>query len=243
MRACACGLVRRAAWSMPGRRISSAYSARPVALSPASSRGGLVPTARPESPMRASGKLLRRLHDLDVTRAAAEVSRQRPADRLPARPRFAREQLGEGEHESRRAKAALDCAGIDERPLNRREVFLAGDAFDGSDRPLADVGGKREAGARQLPLHEHRTGAAHAVIAAALAPGEPEFVAQHVEQRRRGPSIYVALFPVDIHEITARRTARRTSSGSTRRRYAADARWSLGGSHFAANARPASSNA
>src|SRR4051794_7425364 len=118
MRAWACGLVRIAACSMPGRRMSSAYRARPLALSAASRRGGLVPIALPSArgglapialpslrggrvpfaPASGCGALVRielplfvdsdigtarkphrRVDDLDVAGAAAEIAGERAA--------------------------------------------------------------------------------------------------------------------------------------------------------------------
>src|SRR3990172_10087510 len=145
MRACACGLVRMAPWSMPGREISSAYCARPVALPPASGRGGLAPTARAGLLMGTPRKLFRRFDDFYVAGAAAEISRERGPDGFAVRMRIARKQLGQGHHESRRAKAALDRSGVDERPLDGGEIFVAGNALDRRYRSIAHVDRERQA--------------------------------------------------------------------------------------------------
>src|SRR5438034_457308 len=161
---------------MPGSRTSSTYRARPVALSAASRRGGLLPIMG-----ETIGKRQGRLDDLHVARAAAKISRQRGADNFPLRMSLARKQLGQRHHYSRRAEPALDGARIDQGFLYFRETF---NTFDRGHLPLAHIGGEGEAGSREFAVEQHRTGTAHAVVAAALGAGELELIAQYVEQRR-----------------------------------------------------------
>jgi len=61
------------------------------------------------------------------------------------RMRIARKQLGQGHHESRRAKAALDRSGVDERPLDGGEISVAGNALDRRYRSIAHVDRERQA--------------------------------------------------------------------------------------------------
>ena len=175
---------------------------------------------------RRSGKLLRRLDDLHVAGAAAEVARQGDADGLASGMRLARKQRGERDDESGCAEAALDGARLDEGALHVGEVVVAGDPFDGRHRPLADVGGERQAGAGELAVQQHRAGAADAMIAAALGAGQAELGAQHLEQRRRRGASTSRGSPFTVnhamqfagHGSVAARTARLMSSGSTLRR-------------------------
>src|ERR1051325_9076021 len=87
MRACACGLRRIIAWSMPGRTISSVKWPRPVAWrGPSLLRVGL--------PINCSAIALRfylgcgffdRVDDLRIARAHAEIACERAANFLLAR--------------------------------------------------------------------------------------------------------------------------------------------------------------
>ena len=52
-----------------------------------------------------------------------------------------------------------------------------------SDAMADRVAGERDAGEARLAVEQHRAGAAVALVAALLAAGEPEAVAQHFEQR------------------------------------------------------------
>ena len=153
--------------------------------------------ARTDRHRRPPARLLRRLDDLHVAGAAAKVARQRVADRLASGTRLAREKLGERDDEPRRAEAALDGARVDQGALHHREIVVAGEAFDRRDRPLADVGGERQAGTGELSVEQHGAGAADAVIAAALGAGQAERGAQHLEQRRRRRGEHVAQLAVN----------------------------------------------
>ncbi len=168
--------------------------------------------------------------DLHVAGAAAQVARERRADGAAVRARIAREERGQCHHEARRAEAALNRAGIDQRALNVRKGAIAGDTLDGDDGALRDFDGERQACADEHAVDEDVARAANAMVAAALGAAQVELVAQHVEQRRVGADERVVRYRVDAERAmhvapahdaalaTAARTARRTSSGATRRR-------------------------
>jgi len=69
-------------------------------------------------------------------------------------------------------------------PAQRRDDRVTGKAFDGLDRAL--VAGDREHQARacRLAVDQHRTSAAHAVLAAEVRPGQIATFAQEIGERQ-----------------------------------------------------------
>ena len=64
------------------------------------------------------------------------------------------------------------------------QVVAVGEALDGRDVEAVLRDGEQQAGVRAAAVDEHGARAALAVVAALLRPGEPELLAQHVEERR-----------------------------------------------------------
>src|SRR5262245_36704895 len=56
------------------------------------------------------------------------------------------------------------------------------EALHGLDRAAVALDREREAGKERHAVHEHRAGAALAELATVLGPGEPQVLAQHLEQ-------------------------------------------------------------
>ena len=88
-------------------------------------------------------------------------------------------QLPRHQHETRRAEAALRGAGFEEGLLDRRELAVLGEAFDGRD--LLAVGERREieAAGHRGAVDQHRAAAAQALRAALARAEQIEAVAQH----------------------------------------------------------------
>ena len=73
----------------------------------------------------------------------------------------------------------------DERLLDRMQIQRGADPFDGGDLgPVLDPLHLGDAGADQLAVHDHVAGAALAVAATDLGPGQMKLFAQHIGQER-----------------------------------------------------------
>ena len=68
--------------------------------------------------------------------------------------------------------------------LQRVQVVAVGEALDRRDLEAVLRDGEQQAGVRAAAVDEHGARAALPVVAALLGPGEPEVLAQHVEERR-----------------------------------------------------------
>src|SRR4029453_18289812 len=77
--------------------------------------------------------LLHRAHDAVVARAAAEIPRQSDPDLVLPRARLGGEKRRRGDEHARRAEATLDATLLEERPLQRAEPVLAGEALPRRD--------------------------------------------------------------------------------------------------------------
>ena len=82
----------------------------------------------------------------------------------------------------RRAVAALVAVMLDERRLHRVQVVGRAQALDGGDLVALVHDREREAGGDPPAIHDHGAGAALALIAALLAAGQMQVLAQCVEQ-------------------------------------------------------------
>src|ERR1017187_3607064 len=188
--------------------MSSAYSARPRALSVPSFFGVGRPmtsySLRSGSFMSVAirvlelaGRVLDGLDDLDVTRAAAQMADHSCADIILVRIWvFVQQRLG-GEDEARRAKSALYAAFLHERFLDLIEIAAGGETFDGLDVLALCFHREIEAGVDRLAVDENRAGAALALLAGTLGPGEAETFPQHFEQRAPGRNEHIVGFAVD----------------------------------------------
>jgi hypothetical protein len=96
--------------------------------------------------------------------------------------RVALEKIGGRHDHSRRAVAALETVVLPERLLQRMEPAVGGEALDRRD--LGAVGLCRQHGAalHRLAVQVHRTGAAVGGVAAYVRAGQPETIAQQVNQ-------------------------------------------------------------
>src|SRR5438270_13498710 len=81
------------------------------------------------------------------------------------------------------AEAALECAPVYELLLQRRQGLVLGQAFDRRDRAPVGLCGEQEAGAHRPAVQQHRAGAADALLAAEVRPGQPDAVPYQIGQR------------------------------------------------------------
>src|SRR5262245_38541957 len=197
----ACGTCAR--WilqcSMRGRKRSSAKRVAPVhSASPSTLRTGFPTTLR--RGLRASAMeglvgghrtgvaqaprgQLDRLEDLEVPGTAAEVARQRLAGPIARRLGVALEQLPGGAQDPGRAVAALGGPELRERGLQGVRRVRPRQALDGDDRPSLALDREDEARQHRAPVEQDGAGAALPQLAAVLGPGEPEVLAQRLEER------------------------------------------------------------
>jgi hypothetical protein len=93
-----------------------------------------------------------------------------------------REQRGGCDELTWRADAALEPAVADERILERRERLSVREALDGRDRVAVDEHGRQQAGGEELSTDKNAARAADSDGAALFGPGQPEVIAQHVDE-------------------------------------------------------------
>src|SRR5581483_975 len=86
-------------------------------------------------------------------------------------------------HHPGRAKSALERVVGDEGALHRMHPVGRSESFDGGDRVAARFEGKDHARGYWTAVEVDRAGAAGAAIAYQLGAGEPEMVAQRIDQR------------------------------------------------------------
>src|SRR5262245_40544167 len=87
------------------------------------------------------------------------------------------------------AVAALKGVAVDERLLERVQPVALRQALDRRDPGAGVHDGEREAGVDAPPVDQDGAGAALAVVAALLGPGQAEVLAQRVQQRGPPPQL------------------------------------------------------
>ena len=129
------------------------------------------------------------VEDVLVAGAAAEVAGQRLAHLASS---------GSGTRASRsctattrpgRAEAALHGAGVDERLLHRVERLAVRQPLDGDHVAALRLAGRDEARAHGDAVEVDRAGPALALLAGVLGAGQPEPLAQDVEQALARPHV------------------------------------------------------
>src|SRR5439155_18992621 len=163
--------------------------------------------------------------------APTEVPREPRANLGLGRRWVLVEQLARGHQEPRRAESALQPVRVVERFLQGVQRAVRGrQALDGRDLLAGRLHGEEQARTNRAAGEKHRAGAADAVLAAHVRPGEPELVAQDVGERDpwldRSGSPHAVDRERDVHQATAAWarsrasvTARRATAIATRRRY------------------------
>jgi hypothetical protein len=154
--------------------------------------------ARTLGPSDSRGRL-DRFEDLQIAGAATEIAGQRLLDARPRRVRLAIQQRLGGHENSRRAVAALRGAKVGEALLQRVQLPVLDEPLHGDDPPVLALRGQRQARQHRLVVDEDGAGAALAELAAVLGAGEPQVLAQHLEQRLVVVDERVDGFAVDVH--------------------------------------------
>ena len=121
-----------------------------------------------------------------VAGAAAEVARERLADLLLGRVRVALQQVGRGHDHARRAVAALQAVVLPERLLQRVQRAFLAHSLDRRDLGAVGLDGEQRAGLDRLAVEVDGARAAVGRVAADVRAGEPERLAQEVDQEQAG---------------------------------------------------------
>src|ERR1700756_350073 len=202
IRGWACGLRTKATSIVPANLMSGTNWPRPWRCLSSSLRNKDAPTPYWSLGMRRlSADLLRGLgdrgDDVGIAGAAADVPGEAVADLVLRAGTPAHDQVACGDQHRRRAVPALQRVALMKSLAQCRDDRIAGKAFDGLD--LAIVAGDREhqAGARRLTVDKDRAGAAHAVLAAEMGPGQIAPFAQKVGQRQARRHVIGNLAAVD----------------------------------------------
>ena len=124
----------------------------------------------------------RRVEDLGVAGAAAQVAGYRHTDFLFVRPGDAVEQVFQGQRHARRAETALDAAALDHGLLHRvQRPRLAQPLYSG-DFPPFGLQRQHHAGVYRVTVQQHRATAAVPGAAAFFRAGQAQVDAQGIEQ-------------------------------------------------------------
>ena len=214
---------------------SSANASVPVTFGTPSRRAIRAPTAPPAPGISATvgGPACRggrhRLDDLRVPGAPAQDAAQPVEHRGPGRVRHPREEVVRRHEHPGRARAALGAAAGEERGLERRERPVGRrEPFDRRDPPPLDLADGHEARAHLLAVEAHRARPAVARVAADLRAGQPQVLAQDVDQAPAPVGGELPGEPVDREpdrraghatiSVTARRTSVQRGVHPVRRR-------------------------
>jgi hypothetical protein len=132
------------------------------------------------------------------------------------------EEIGDRDDEARRAEAALDGAGVDERLLHRMQVLVPREPLDRHDLVALRLGAEHETGADERAVEQHRARAALALLARVLRAGELERVSEHHEEALAAPEVGLERLAVhrqrDPHDLRHLVSARPASTPSAWRR-------------------------
>ena len=160
--------------------------------------------------------------DVPVAGAAADVALQRLLDLVLGRARVLAQQRGRAHQHPRRAVAALERVVLVERLLQRRQLAVLAEPLDGLDARAVRLDGEQHAALHEHAVEDHRARAAVAGVAADVAAGQVEVVAQEMDEELARLDVALVGRPVDgdrdVHQRVAAslRGARREDLGEVR---------------------------
>ena len=137
------------------------------------------------------GRVLHGLDDVHVAGAAAEVAGDGLADLVLARVLVALQQRVAGHHHAGRAVAALQPVLLQEALLDRVELAVLLQPLDGHDLAAVGLHGQHGARLHGHAVEQHRAGAAVGGVAADVGAGEPEDLAEQVDEQQ--PRLHLGL--------------------------------------------------
>src|SRR5262245_28656730 len=142
-------------------------------------RGAIVPPST-----QPGGRVLNRLDDVHIARAAAKIAGNRVADLRFGRVRVTAQEGDASHHHARRAVSALEPVLLPETLLNRMELPILFEPFDRHDLGAVCLDGKHGARLHGFFVENHRTGAAVRRVAADVRARQPELVAQEMNEEQ-----------------------------------------------------------
>src|SRR5262249_38719700 len=137
--------------------------------------------------------------DVVVARAPAQVAFQLVADLVLGRLGVALEDLARGHDHAGRAEPALQPVLLPEALLDGMELTILGEALDGGDVRAVRLHGEERARLHRLAIHEDRAGAALARVAADVRSGQPDRLANVVDEKETGLDFVAVSLAVDRH--------------------------------------------
>src|SRR5439155_14804818 len=137
------------------------------------------------------------LDDVLVAGAPAGVALERVPDLLLSRVVELLQQRHGRHYEARRAVAALEGVVLVEGTLDMVELAVRGEAFDRRDLGAVGLHGEDGAGLDRLAVDQDRAGAAGGRVAADVRAGEPELLAEEVDEQL--PRFDLRLMPRAVH--------------------------------------------
>src|SRR6188508_1956444 len=146
-----------------------------------------------------SGGLLDRLDDVHVARATTEVAADALADLRFVRVGVLGEEPGRLHDHPRRAEAALQAVLIPERLLERMKGRLAGHPLDGLELTAIGLDSEHRARLRARAVDVDGARAAVARVAPDVRPGQPEVIAQEMDEEEARLDIRLVRLTVDGH--------------------------------------------
>src|SRR6516225_8503711 len=138
--------------------------------------------ALPGSAGPLAGGRLHRLDDFRVGGAAAQIAGEIIADAIIVGIGIFVEQLLDHQYEAGGAETALEGAVLDEGLLDRIEIAVPVEGFDGLDPGAVGEGGEIEAARHRAAVDDDGATAAQPLTAAFPRAIEAERVAHHLEQ-------------------------------------------------------------
>jgi hypothetical protein len=137
------------------------------------------PSPRPSVPFSRS---FDRLKYLEITGAAAEIAGELFFDLIARRLRIAIEELFRREKKSRCAVSALRRAQIGECFLQGMKPSALSQSLNRGNLAPFQIETEREAGKDRSPIDKHSACAAFAELAAVFRAGQPEVLAQNLQE-------------------------------------------------------------
>ena len=126
---------------------------------------------------------LDRLEDVPVAGAAADVALQSLLDLGVGRMRVLAQQRGRAHQHAGRAVAALERVVVRECLLELRQLLAVGEPFDRLDARAVGLDGEQHAALDERAVDDHGARAAVARVAADVAAGQVEVVADEMDQQ------------------------------------------------------------
>src|SRR5689334_11622985 len=140
-----------------------------------------------------------RTDDVLVAGAPGDLAGDGLPDLRLVRVRVAVEQPAGGHHHARRAEPALEAVALDKPLLHRVELAVPLQALNRTDGTAVRHGGEYRARLDRPGVQPHHAAAAVRRVAAPVAAGQAEFVAQEVDEQQSGLDVARVLGAVHGH--------------------------------------------